>query len=241
MLTPYDLLHKTLPPDLMEEFDKALDYLTNTGLRLDGVLQFGSTATVALRMGGGTSTTPLATATANKNFLGFWTNSTATSGDSRGLYLRHYFSGAGGAGEAARIYGTVNNVTAATGGTVNGAHVSLSITGASGKVSGAGNALRATLDLGAAVNPGGTLAVLQIDTNIAADATIPAGTAFMRLTNTGSGVLSYAMRTPNVASGGMVAAHITDAMSHSIRCITEGGTVFYLMATTTSSNRTGGA
>lgn len=241
MLTPYDLLHNAIPPDLGDDFDKLLYYMTNTGLRLDGVLQFGSTDISALRMGGGTAASPLATATADKKFITFYTESTATSGDSRGMYLRHYFSGAGGSGEALRAYGTVNNVQAAVGGTVNGGHISLSIEGASGQVSGAGNALRATLELGAAVNPGGTLAVIQADSYIASDATIPAKTAFLRLTNTGSKSLSYAVRTPNVASGGLLAAHVTDSFSHSLRCVTEDGTVFYLMATTTSSNRTGGA
>src|SRR5512133_975947 len=82
----------------------------------------GSLPTVACLIGAGTSTTPAKTATANKNFLGFWTKSTATSGDSRGLYLRHYISGAGGSGEAARIYTTVNNVA---GSTAHGANISL--------------------------------------------------------------------------------------------------------------------
>jgi hypothetical protein len=39
----------------------------------------------------------------------------------------------------------------------------------------------------------------------------------------------------------MVAAHTTDAMSHSVRCVLDDGTVVYLMATTTATNRTGGA
>jgi hypothetical protein len=39
----------------------------------------------------------------------------------------------------------------------------------------------------------------------------------------------------------MLAAHTTDAVSHSIRCVDDAGQVFYIMCTTTSSNRTGGA
>lgn len=46
---------------------------------------------------------------------------------------------------------------------------------------------------------------------------------------------------PNVASGGVLAAHITDAVSHSIRIKSANGTLYYLMATTTVTNRTGGA
>lgn len=46
---------------------------------------------------------------------------------------------------------------------------------------------------------------------------------------------------PTVASGGVLAAHITDAMTHSIRIKSIAGTLYYVMATTTVTNRTGGA
>lgn len=45
---------------------------------------------------------------------------------------------------------------------------------------------------------------------------------------------------PTVASGGTLAVHITDAMTHSIRIRSAAGTLYYLMATTTVTNRTGG-
>ncbi len=48
------------------------------------------------------------------------------------------------------------------------------------------------------------------------------------------------LQVPNVASGGVLAAHITDAMTHSIRIRSVDGTLYYLMATTTVANRTGG-
>jgi hypothetical protein len=225
----------------MAELIKSIESIQEDAFRVDGIIQIGSTTTVALALGGGTSATPMTTAVAGSNFLGFWTQSTATSGDSRGMYLRHYFAGAGGSGEALRAYGTVSNVTAATGGTVNGAHVSLSISGTSGKVSGAGNALRATLSLGALNVPGGTLAVIQADSDIASDATVPAGTAFIRMTNTNTGTINYALRLPTIASAGILAAHITDAFTHSIRCIDAAGTVFYIRCTNIATNRTGGA
>lgn len=41
---------------------------------------------------------------------------------------------------------------------------------------------------------------------------------------------------PTIANGGVVAAHTTDAMTHSVR-IKAGTTTLYLMATTTTSNR----
>lgn len=205
-------------------------------------IQIGTVAIAALALGGGTSTTRLTTATADKNFLGFWTESTATSGDSRGAYFRHYFSGAGGSGEALRAYGTVNNVQAAVGGTVNGAHISLSLTGASAAISGAANALRATLDFASTPTVvGGTCAVIQVDSNIAAGPTIPAATAFLRFTNSGAQVLSYLMNLPTTGSGLMMAPHTTQVMTDSIRIVMANGSVRYLMCTTDATNRTGGA
>jgi len=204
-------------------------------------IQIGSTTTAALQLGGGTSASPLATSTADKNHIGFWFTTTATSGDSRGLYLRQYFSGAGVSGEAARIFGTVNNVTAATGGTVNGAHISLSVTGASGAVSGAGNALRATLGIGASCAPGGTLSGIQVDSDFDTAATVPSTAAAIAVTNSNTLLWAKFLRIPAPTSGGLFAAHTTDAISHSIRCIDSAGTVFYIMCTQTSSNRTGGA
>jgi len=47
--------------------------------------------------------------------------------------------------------------------------------------------------------------------------------------------------TPTVASGGVLAVHVTDAMTHSVRIKSAAGTLYYLMATTTITNRTGGA
>lgn len=147
----------------------------------------------------GTSGTPWAMGTtADKKLLSLYADTTALTGDARLIYGQLKFSGAGGSGEALRVKGTVNNVLVATGGTVNGAHISLEITGASGQISGAGHALRATLDLGALNNPGGTIDVMQLDTNIAADATIPATTAFLSLSNEGTGKLGYFLRTSNM-------------------------------------------
>lgn len=229
-------IYDTDKPNLARPVEINLD----TPVSIDS-FQFGDTAMAALRLGAGTAASPDSTATADKNHLGFWFKSTATSGDSRGMYLRMYFAGAGVSGEAARIFGTVDGVTAATGGTVNGAHISLSVQGAAGAVSGAGNALRATLGIGASCSPGGTLAALQLDSDFDNAATVPANAAAIRVTDSNTKKWSKFLRLPTIASAGILAAHITDAMTHSVRCVDEAGTVFYLMATTTSSNRTGGA
>jgi len=190
----------------------------------------------------GTSAAPETTAVANTKFTAIYTKSTATSGDSRGIYVKHLFSGAGGSGEALRAWGVVDNVNAASGGTVNGAHISLSVTGASGAVSGQGSAIRATLGADAQTRTlNANLSVLNVDSDIATGNTVPAAAAFIRVTNTGAVPILKLFKLPTVASAGLLAAHTTDAMTHSIRCVDAAGTVFYIMATTTSSNRTGGA
>lgn len=180
----------------------ALNFYRKGKGRIDGSLQTGSAATTAaVLLGAGTSTTREQTSTANTNFIGYWVETTATSGDTRGIYTRLYFSGAGVSGEAARFYGTVNNVTAATGGTVNGAHISLSVTGASGKISGSGNALRATLEFtNTPTAIGGTVAVLRLDTSIAAGPTIPTGTAFIAINDLGAQNLDYFVSAETVGT-----------------------------------------
>lgn len=185
-----------------------------------------------------TSSSPKITTVAGNNIT--LQTQAKVAGDSRAIYARQFFSLAGASGEAIRAYGTVDTAGTASGGTVNGSHITLSVTGA-GTIVGAGNALRATLDLGAATTAGGTLAVIQADTNIATDANIPARTAFLRCTNTGVGKLSYLLNMPTVASAGILAAHTTQTMTHSIRCVDAAGTVFYVMCTNDATNRTGGA
>lgn len=201
------------------------------------LLQFGDTATAALSMGGGTSAAPISTSTASKNHIGFWFKSTATTGDSRGLYLRQYFSGAGVSGEAARIFGTVDGVTAAVGGTVNGAHITLSVSGAAGAVSGAGNALRATLGLGADTVAGGTLAGIQVDSDFDTAATVPSTAAAIRITNSNTKVWANLLNIPNASNGTIFAAHTTQTMTHSIKIISANGTAYYIMCTDAATNR----
>lgn len=122
-------------------------------------------------------------ATASQSLHQVFAETTATSGDTRNQNLRLYFSGAGGSGEVVRAYGIVNNVTAATGGTVNGIHSTLQVNGASGTVSGAANAIRATFAQGASNATGGTCAVIQCDSDLDNTATVPATLSYIRFTN----------------------------------------------------------
>lgn len=197
--------------------------------------------TAAQLEGGGTSTTPLVLgATANKNFIGYWARNTAASGDSRLVYLREFFNGAAG-GETLRAYATAESATTAVGGTVNGAHVSLSVA-VGAQVSGAGNAARFTLDAAAAPRVlGGTLNVIELDSNIGAGNTVGAGTAFIKFDDEGSVKLTNLFNVPTSGSGLIVAPHTTQVMTDSIRIVMADGNVRYIMLTTASSNRTGGA
>lgn len=174
---------------------------------------------------------------ANKNALGFWVNSDATSGDNRVIYARLYLSGAAG-GEAIRAYATANAANVATGGTINGIHTSLSIA-ADATISGQGFASRHTIDAAADTRTiSGNVAAICAESNFATGNTIPATVALIHLKEIGAATCKTAMRFPNSATNGMVAPHVTDAMSHSVRCVTDDGTVLYLMATTTATNRT---
>lgn len=175
------------------------------------------------------------------NAVEFYLEGTHTTGDMRGMYLRLKFSGAGGAGEAARIFSTINDVSVATGGTVNGAHISIGTAGASAAVSGAANALRATFGIAAASTTlGGTCSVIQVDTDFDTAVTVPTNFAFLRLTNTNTKKSNNFLRLPNVAAeaGGLFCAHTTQGLTHSIKIVSEDGTPYYVMCTDAATNRT---
>lgn len=192
----------------------------------------------ALFFGWGTSTARKQMGTtASTNAMGLFFETTATSGDSRGINLRLYFSGTGVSGEALRAYGIVNNKTVATGGTVNGAHISLGVTGTSGAISGAGNALRATLSFGANANPGGTVSAIQIDSDFDNASTVGTGICALRLTNSNTKLWPNLLEIPAASNGTIFAAHGTDAMTHSIRIRNASGTAYYIMCTATGTNR----
>jgi hypothetical protein len=111
----------------------------------------------------GTSAAPLAI-TAAGNINSSYATTSATTGDTRLTYSKLTFTSTG-SGETARFFSVVTGANGATGGTINGAHISLSING-SGTISGAGNALRVTLG-GSSTAPGGTISALQVDSDFA--------------------------------------------------------------------------
>jgi hypothetical protein len=131
---------------------------------------------------GGTSTDPIAVTSAGNISSSYGTTS-ATTGDTRLSYQRLSFTSTG-SGETLRAFSVVTGAGAATGGTINGAHISTSIN-TTGTISGAANAIRATLG-GSATTPGGTLAVLQLDTDYSSNVTLGAASSFIRVTDSGS-------------------------------------------------------
>lgn len=199
--------------------------------------QSATGSVAALLGGGGNSSAPMSdNGVASKNFVGMWTKTTATSGDSRGLYWRHYFYGATG-GEAIRAWATVATTGVAAGGTVNGAHITMSVN-TSSDVSGAGNAIRATLSAAAATRTlSGTCAALQLDSDIGANNTVPTSWSFIRVTDTNSVKIPYLLNIPAASNGTIFAAHTTQTMTHSIKIVDSAGTAYYIMCTNAATNR----
>lgn len=100
----------------------------------------GADSATGLLIGVGTSGDPATTSTAGKSMVEIRSQSTATSGDFRGIYLRTDFAGAGGAGESFRGNTVINADVA---GTVNGGHFSAEVKTGGGNVSGAAQGVRA--------------------------------------------------------------------------------------------------
>jgi hypothetical protein len=173
----------------------------------------------------GTASSPLVETTAGNVSESYVTTSAAT-GDTRLSYQRLAFTSTG-SGETYRALTQVTGVGAAATGTINGAHISLSVNG-SGTISGAGNALRATLG-GTSTTPGGTLAAIQLDSNFGAGVTLPATSAFMRVTDSGSVKVGSLFNLPAPASDTIFRAKASAAVTHVIKIVAANGTPYYVM------------
>lgn len=175
----------------------------------------------------GTSTSPVSVSVAG-NVSSAYVTSTATTGDVRLNYSRLEVASTG-SGETGRWLTRVTGVNAATGGTVNGGHISLSVNG-SGTVSGAGNALRVTVG-GSSTNPGGTLAALQLDSDFASGGTW-SNASFLRVTNSGTGAIGTFAVFPAVSPTGVFRAAVgSPAVTHTIP-VRSGSTTYYIMVST---------
>lgn len=172
----------------------------------------------------GTSASPIAVTTA-QNISSSYATTSATTGDTRLNYSRLEFSSTG-SGETGRWLTRVTGANGATGGTINGGHISLSING-SGTISGAGNALRVTLG-GSSTAPGGTLAALQVDSDFASGTTLPGTTAFIRVTNSGTGSISNLFNLPDAMVQPIGGTSTT--ATQKIRFVDSAGTAYFLYA-----------
>jgi hypothetical protein len=176
----------------------------------------------------GTVTDEISVTTAS-NVSSSYVSASNTTGDVRLNYSRLTFTSTG-SGETARFLTRVTGANGATGGTINGAHISLSING-SGTISGAGNALRVTLG-GSSTAPGGTISAIQLDSDFASGGSW-SGATYMRCTNSGTGTVSAFLRVPAPASGTVFRAAVgSPAATHTIPVISDNGTTYYIMVST---------
>ena len=177
----------------------------------------------------GTASSPVTVTTAT-NIDAAYATTSATTGDTRLSYNKLTFTSTG-SGETLRAFSVVTVAAAATAGTINGAHISLEVDGSSASISGAANAIRATLG-GSDATPGGTLAVIQLDTNYSVNATLPATASFIRVTdsgaNTGEIPLFINIDTAPAATIAPAATSVT-TVSKAIKVMI-GGTVYYVPA-----------
>jgi hypothetical protein len=175
----------------------------------------------------GTASSPVVETAAGNVSESYVTTSAAT-GDTRLSYQRLTFTSTG-SGETIRALTRVTGAGGATGGTINGAHISTSIN-TGGTISGAANAIRATI--GAAVTtPGGTLAALQLDTDFASGTTLGAESAFIRVTDSGAGA-GKMTRLMNVGTGTglFTAATSSSTLAGGLRVRIAGADYFLVVA-----------
>lgn len=215
-------------------------------IRMSGVVKLdnnsGADPANALLMGVGTTASPATTAVADKSFIEMRTQSSATSGTSRGLYWRHNLSGAGQDGEAIRAF---TDLTAAAA-TARGAQISLQA-GATGYVTGLGVGVDAQLYIkNEVLHANGTYAVLNAEIYSAGSTSAVSGAtqlAYIRCVAggdaTGVGrvddkVYLLSINGTAVGTGNMVVASTTEAnYSHAARCYLEGvGDVWLMFAST---------
>jgi hypothetical protein len=173
----------------------------------------------------GTLAAPITVTTAQNINSSFGTTS-ATTGDTRLSYQRLAFTSTG-SGETLRALSVVTGANAATAGTINGAHISMSVN-TGGTISGAANALRATLGVASGVTPGGTLSAIQIDSDIASAVSLPGSAAFIRVTNSGATTLANLFNLPDAMVQAIGATSTTPTQK--IRFVDSAGTAYFLYA-----------
>jgi hypothetical protein len=186
----------------------------------------------------GTAAAPVVRDEAGLKFLQVYHDNGATSGDNRLAYLRFYLTGAGGGGECVRIFTTVSNVVA---GTAHGAHISLNFA-ATGKVSGLGVAMRATLHIADQAAQGGAMAAIQAEIYSDGDVSDPAGSILscIRVVNDGGAgtddvdtdAFLFDFEGWSKGAGNMIQTD-TGNVDTLLKCRDVDGTPIYIMCTKT--------
>jgi hypothetical protein len=99
-----------------------------------------------------------------------------------------------------------------------------------GTISGAANAIRATIGASVA-SPGGTLSALQLDTDFASGTSLGADSAFIRVTDSGAGT-GKMTRLMNIATGTGVftAATSSSTLAGGIKVRIAGADYFLVVA-----------
>ena len=179
---------------------------------------------------GGTASSPITVTTA-QNVSSSYVTSSATTGDTRLMYDKLTFTSTG-SGETARFFTVVTGAGAAAGGTINGAHISCEIDGSSASISGAANAIRATLG-GSDATPGGTLAVIQLDTNYSVNATLPATSSFIRVTDSGAntGEIQNLFNIDTGPAATLLKTSSVGAAAAALKIVANGTTYYIMLAT----------
>lgn len=208
---------------------------------------YGGAEPTALLGGVGSSSDPATTSTADAKFFEYRLESSATSGDARGEYLRLYISGAGGGGEALRAFTTVNDVAAAT---AHGAHISLNF-GTSGTVTGQGVAGRFTLHMPTtALTSNVTMSAVQAEIWSDGSTSDPGGStklSFFRAVNGGNAngmadvdddaalfeLIGFTAGSGNLVSGNTASKSTLDFTNWVTLRILIGSTVYYIPAAQT--------
>ena len=168
----------------------------------------------------GSSSAPIAL-TASGVLNGSYATTSATSGDTRLSYQKLTFTSTG-SGEVVRGFAVVTGTGGATAGTINGAHFSMEAQG--GTISGAANAVRATVG-GTTAAPGGTLAAIQADTNFDSGVTLPGSAAWIRFTDSGTVKMSNLFNVPAT----MVVTKSAASVAKTIKIVDDAGTPWYIM------------
>ena len=187
----------------------------------------------------GSTTQPITSKKANANFMGFYvSNSDATGGTARGMYMRLYLTGTSGqSGEAVRAFTTVNG-TGAVG--VHGLHASVSL-GTSGTITGEASGVRGTMQI-ANKTVGGTVAGVLGE--LSADGTSSDATNAAMFRGTLSGDATGAAKLDDdayfltidgagtTASGNIIQSSVTEAnYGYSARCLVNGVVMYLMFAT----------